>query len=181
MLCKPLAPGVRLTAIFDSCHSGTVLDLPYIYHSTEKEYKNAHKADDQGFLHRHKIGLSSLTSVAGLGAALTSVATTEVLYQGKKHTRQEILERMNTTRAMIMQISGCRDEQTSADTNALSGTSTGAMSYAFITTMKKNPNQTWATLIKDMRDCLHSGPRKFTQMPQLSMGRPVNPNLPVLF
>lgn len=28
---KPLLPGVRLTAIFDSCHSGTALDLPYVY------------------------------------------------------------------------------------------------------------------------------------------------------
>lgn len=28
---KPLQPGVRLTAIFDSCHSGTALDLPFIY------------------------------------------------------------------------------------------------------------------------------------------------------
>lgn len=28
---RPLRPGVRLTAIFDSCHSGTALDLPYVY------------------------------------------------------------------------------------------------------------------------------------------------------
>ncbi|KAF7348728.1 hypothetical protein MVEN_01391800 [Mycena venus] len=31
IMVKPLPPGCRLTAIFDSCHSGTVLDLPYIY------------------------------------------------------------------------------------------------------------------------------------------------------
>jgi hypothetical protein len=31
-LIKPLKAGVKLTAIFDSCHSGTVLDLPYVYH-----------------------------------------------------------------------------------------------------------------------------------------------------
>jgi len=79
-----------------------------------------------------------------------------------------------------MQISGCRDEQTSADTNALGGTSTGAMSYAFIATFNQNPNQTWASLIKNMRDYLHKGPKKFTQMPQLSMGRLVSPDLPVL-
>ncbi|KAF8964563.1 peptidase C14, caspase domain-containing protein [Flammula alnicola] len=30
-LVDTLAPGVRLTAIFDSCHSGTVLDLPYLH------------------------------------------------------------------------------------------------------------------------------------------------------
>ncbi|KAG8988810.1 Ca(2+)-dependent cysteine protease [Tulasnella sp. JGI-2019a] len=36
---KPLPPGCRLTAIFDSCHSGTALDLPFIY-STEGKIKN---------------------------------------------------------------------------------------------------------------------------------------------
>lgn len=35
MLVKPLPEGVRLTAIFDSCHSQTVMDLPYVYHSKE--------------------------------------------------------------------------------------------------------------------------------------------------
>ncbi|KAH9991953.1 caspase domain-containing protein [Russula compacta] len=32
-LVKPLPPGCRLTAIFDSCHSGSVLDVPFNYHS----------------------------------------------------------------------------------------------------------------------------------------------------
>lgn len=31
ILVKPLPPGCRLTAIFDCCHSGSVLDLPYEY------------------------------------------------------------------------------------------------------------------------------------------------------
>ncbi|KAF8269420.1 peptidase C14, caspase domain-containing protein [Lactarius quietus] len=30
---KPLPPGCRLTAVIDSCHSGSVLDLPFAYHS----------------------------------------------------------------------------------------------------------------------------------------------------
>lgn len=30
MLVKPLPAGCRLTGIFDSCHSGTVMDLPYV-------------------------------------------------------------------------------------------------------------------------------------------------------
>lgn len=31
IMVQPLKPGVRLNAIFDSCHSGTALDLPYVY------------------------------------------------------------------------------------------------------------------------------------------------------
>jgi len=38
ILVKPLPPGCRLTAIFDSCHSATAMDLPYIY-STEGKIK----------------------------------------------------------------------------------------------------------------------------------------------
>ncbi|KAF8805044.1 hypothetical protein BYT27DRAFT_7243476 [Phlegmacium glaucopus] len=30
-LVAPLPPGCRLTAVFDSCHSGTILDLPYLH------------------------------------------------------------------------------------------------------------------------------------------------------
>ncbi|KAK7470399.1 hypothetical protein VKT23_001826 [Stygiomarasmius scandens] len=33
IMVKSLPPGCRLTALFDSCHSGTVLDLPFIYSS----------------------------------------------------------------------------------------------------------------------------------------------------
>ncbi|OBZ78001.1 Metacaspase-1 [Grifola frondosa] len=33
ILVKSLPAGCRLTALFDSCHSGSVLDLPYLYHS----------------------------------------------------------------------------------------------------------------------------------------------------
>ncbi|KAG0697265.1 caspase domain-containing protein [Suillus ampliporus] len=38
IMVKPLAAGSRLTALFDSCHSGTVLDLPYIYDSRERKF-----------------------------------------------------------------------------------------------------------------------------------------------
>ncbi|KAH9923816.1 peptidase C14, caspase domain-containing protein [Fomitopsis serialis] len=33
IMVKNLPNGCRLTAIFDSCHSGSALDLPYLYHS----------------------------------------------------------------------------------------------------------------------------------------------------
>ncbi|KAJ8582903.1 hypothetical protein M405DRAFT_823165 [Rhizopogon salebrosus TDB-379] len=38
ILVKPLAAGSRLTALFQSCHSGTVLDLPYIYDPREHKF-----------------------------------------------------------------------------------------------------------------------------------------------
>ncbi|KAF9219059.1 hypothetical protein BS17DRAFT_790102 [Gyrodon lividus] len=44
IMVKSLPPGCRLTAIFDSCHSGTALDLPYIYHSNGR-LKGNHISD----------------------------------------------------------------------------------------------------------------------------------------
>lgn len=37
IMVKPLPRGCRLTAIFDSCHSGSALDLPYVYHMNGRQ------------------------------------------------------------------------------------------------------------------------------------------------
>jgi hypothetical protein len=47
IMVKPLPAGCRLTAIFDSCHSGSALDLPYIY-STEGKIKEPNLAAEAG-------------------------------------------------------------------------------------------------------------------------------------
>ncbi|SPO06579.1 related to Metacaspase-1 [Cephalotrichum gorgonifer] len=47
IMVEPLPAGVRLTAIFDSCRSGTALDLPYIY-STQGMIKTPNLAREAG-------------------------------------------------------------------------------------------------------------------------------------
>lgn len=47
ILVRPLCEGCRLTCIFDSCHSGTVLDLPFIY-STKGVLKDQNLFKDAG-------------------------------------------------------------------------------------------------------------------------------------
>lgn len=46
-LVKPLCGGCRLTCIFDSCHSGTALDLPFVY-STKGVLKDQNIFKDAG-------------------------------------------------------------------------------------------------------------------------------------
>lgn len=46
-LVRPLPVGCRLTALFDSCHSGTALDLPYVY-STSGNIKETHVSMNVG-------------------------------------------------------------------------------------------------------------------------------------
>ena len=48
---------------------------------------------------------------------------------------------------------------------------TGAMSWAFITAMKKNPQQSYVQLLNSIRDELMS---KYTQKPQLSCSHPLS-------
>jgi len=44
---KPLARGVKLTAIFDCCHSGSALNLPFSYHHNVQPKENKHLDQDR--------------------------------------------------------------------------------------------------------------------------------------
>ena len=65
-------------------------------------------------------------------------------------------------------ISGCMDNQTSADAY-INSKFQGAMTWAFLHTVDKNPNLTWKELITTMRDSLKIS--NFQQIPQLSSGK----------
>lgn len=82
-----------------------------------------------------------------------------------------------TTHGDVMLFSGCRDDQTSADAT-ISGKSTGAMTWALTTCLSKNRNQTFLQLLDNMRAELIRPPRSFTQVPQLTTGRPLNLSVP---
>ena len=58
----------------------------------------------------------------------------------------------------------------SADAN-IAQQATGAMSWAFITAMKKNPQQSYVQLLNSIRDELAT---KYTQKPQLSCSHPLS-------
>jgi metacaspase-1 len=59
---------------------------------------------------------------------------------------------------------------TRADAN-IAAQATGAMSWAFITAMKKNPQQSYVQLLNSIRDELAT---KYTQKPQLSCSHPLS-------
>jgi len=52
----------------------------------------------------------------------------------------------------------------------IAGQATGAMSWAFITALKKNPQQSYVQLLNSIREELES---KYTQKPQLSCSHPL--------
>ena len=68
----------------------------------------------------------------------------------------------------IIMISGCKDNQTSADAY-INSKYQGAMTWAFLDTVNKNPNLSWKDLITTMRSSLKTS--KYEQTPQLSSGK----------
>lgn len=159
-----LKAGVRLTTIFDSCHSGSILDLPYVY-STKGALKepNLAKEAGQGLLGaamsyaRGDIG----GMMKGLGSLLKSATSGNEAYEKTMRTK--------TSPADVILWSGSKDDQTSADAS-IASQATGAMSYAFIKAVRQNPDQTYLQLLNSIRDILQE---KYSQKPQLSCSHPL--------
>ncbi|XP_059446131.1 metacaspase-1-like [Corylus avellana] len=114
-IVRPLPQGVKLHAIIDACHSGTVLDLPFLCRMNRA---GQYVWED----HRPRSGV----------------------WKG-------------TNGGEAISFSGCDDDQTSADTSALSKiTSTGAMTYCFIQAIERGHASTYGSMLNSMRSVLRS-------------------------
>ncbi|KAL6720933.1 Ca(2+)-dependent cysteine protease [Lecanora helva] len=170
IMVQSLQPGVRLTAIFDSCHSGSALDLPYIY-STSGVLKEPNLAKEAG---QGLLGIVSAYARGDMG----SMASTAMGFFKKATKGDDTYERNKVTKtspADVVMWSGSKDDQTSQDAQ-IAGQATGAMSWAFISALKKNPQQSYVSLLNSIRDELES---RYTQKPQLSCSHPLSKQIPV--
>ncbi|CCD13973.1 unnamed protein product [Trypanosoma congolense IL3000] len=135
ILFSRLPCGVRLTAVFDCCHSGSILDLPFTY-------------------------------VCPADGGRTSSPRMKRIRQG------------NDVQADVMMISGCSDEQTSADVKntAAFGTGTtgagGAATQCLTHMLLNNENLSYGSLLANTREMLKK--KRFTQVPQLSASRAID-------
>lgn len=172
IMVRPLHSGVRLTALFDCCNSGTSMDLPYVY-STKGILKEPNLLKDTG------VGLLSAANSYASGDINGVVSSvTQILQRVTNgNSGRERTIRTKTSPSDCIMFSGCKDTQTSADTFE-GGQATGAMSHAFITVMTNNPNQSYLTLLKNMRKQLEE---KYEQKPQLSSSHPIDCNLKFIF
>ncbi|KAL4808493.1 caspase domain-containing protein [Aspergillus unguis] len=164
IMVNSLQPGVRLTAIFDSCHSGSALDLPYIY-STSGILKEPNLAKEAG---QGLLGVISSYARGDMGGMM-STAVGFLKKAAKGDEAYERTKRTKTSPADVIMWSGSKDDQTSQDAQ-IAGQATGAMSWAFITAMRKNPQQSYVQLLNSIRDELST---KYTQKPQLSASHPL--------
>lgn len=154
-MCMKIPAGGRLTAVMDCCHSGTGLDLPY-------EYLPSGMADTSSGKKGKKVKKAKKAKKSKKGG-------------GGGPVQDGYLP--GTTPGDCMLFSGCRDDQTSADA-VIGGKATGAMTWALTTCLTKNKKQTFLELLDNMRTELRKPPRAFSQVPQLSTGRPLNLAVP---
>lgn len=176
---KPLPQGCRLTALMDCCHSGSVLDLPYTY-STKGVVKTG---ENQMYKDLGSEGLSLLMNYATgrrsnmLSGAMDVFHT--VSNGGGKLTKeqQQRVIQMKSSPADVISISGCKDNQTSADTS-VNNTDTGALTWAFLEVLEENPNQSYLTLLNNIRNKLAG---KYSQKPQLACSHELDCNLQFIF
>jgi len=172
-LVKPLPKGCRLTAIFDSCHSGTVMDLPYTYQcdgNVEVIENDVRKEIFKKAI--NVVGSLIQGNPAGIAEALMSIFDGSLSATSNSANQQAIIEKRQHD-ADVIQFSGCRDNQTSADAS-INNVATGAMSYALITVLGQNQNLSYSQLLTQIRQIMKE--KRFSQIPQLSSSHPMNMN-----
>lgn len=155
---------MRLTAIFDSCHSGTALDLPYVY-STQgilKEPNLAKEAAQDLFSVINSYGQRDLS-----GMATTAIGFLKKASIGNSARQRTVMTK--TAPGDVVMFSGSKDTQTSADTFQ-GGQARGALSWAFIQSLQQWPHQSYLQLLNMIRAELEG---KYTQKPQLSCSHPL--------
>ena len=108
IMVQPLQPGVRLTAIFDSCHSGSALDLPYIY-STQGVLKEPNLAKEAG---QGLLGIVSSYAKKDFGGMLSHASgLLKKVTQGDEVHKKNL--KTKTSPADVVMWSGSKDQQTS--------------------------------------------------------------------
>jgi hypothetical protein len=151
-------PRARLTILFDCCHSGSAVELPYVYRPDS--------AGNISLIDNVKTATSLATQAYSLiqgGFSTRKVDDAKVLLGGAKsffhglsHRPEEdanedglgeetFVEDWKGEGKDVWMFSGCADDQTSADAN-ISGLATGAMSHAFLNTMRANNQQSYVNV-----------------------------------
>ncbi|KIX03088.1 uncharacterized protein Z518_06638 [Rhinocladiella mackenziei CBS 650.93] len=188
-LVSALAPGSTLFIIFDCCHSGSAVELPFVYRTDEDGNVNlmdnlragAELIGEASHLIRGDFAFD------GLGEARHLLAGATSFFRGLKHQYEgdyseglhavdDFEDEWAQERKSVFMFSGCKDEQTSADA-FINGRHVGAMSWAFLETMKTDIhwNLSYVQILQNTRALLQE---HYSQIPQLSCGYQFDLNNP---
>ncbi|KAI0046796.1 hypothetical protein FA95DRAFT_1606608 [Auriscalpium vulgare] len=174
IMVKPLPPGCRLTAVFDSCHSGSALDLPYIVSVTALRYLpvSPRKPRPQYNPDGTQINTPDLVEEAYNGYLGDVFSTRRREARAEAYRADQKSKRTKASPADCISFSSCADDQQSFD-GVRNGEYTGLMSAAFIESFKENPHLSFQELLQSLRRHLW----KEGQTPQLSSSHPMDISL----
>ncbi|TFK18665.1 peptidase C14 [Coprinopsis marcescibilis] len=165
ILVSPLPVGCRLTVIFDCCHSGSGIDLPYTYRDTGA-IREPSKEEQLEALKHH--------AMRGDTDALTGqVEALKLVESGEAAKAAELTKATKHSDADVIFFSGCLDAQTSADAT-IRDKATGALSHAFREVLNENPNPSYKELLVGIRAIIS---QSYDQIPQLSSSHPYDIDL----
>ncbi|KAF2095838.1 peptidase C14 [Rhizodiscina lignyota] len=177
-LATRLAPRSTLFIIMDCCHSGSAVELPYVYRSDadgnisllDNLRQGARLVGEASDLIQGGFSMRNVGEAQELFAGATS------FFRGLGHMGEqqedgldqgEFANQYGRENKVVTMFSGCRDDQTSADAR-IAGESCGAMTWAFLETMKRESKPTYISALQMTRGLLDQS--KYSQIPQLSTG-----------
>jgi hypothetical protein len=187
-LVSPMNPRCRLTILFDCCHSGSAVELPYVFRPDSNGQVNMIDNVKQGI----SLASQAMNLMRGgfnpskIHDAQLLIGGAKTFFAGLSHHddgpvnqhglgEEHFVEDWKNEGKDVWMFSGCADNQTSADTS-IQGASTGAMSYGFLRTMKQNPNQSYIQVLQSTRAWMK---QSYQQIPQMSVGGLYDLNQPV--
>jgi len=209
-LVSRLPSNSTLFIIFDCCHSGSALELPYVYRTDEDGNVNLLNNLEAGM---QLMGEASHLIQGGfsfdnVGEARHLLGGAKDFFQGLQHefdgedddtqnglaAESDFAEDWSREEKSVFMLSGCKDEQTSADA-FIRGKHVGAMSWAFLETMTRDYDWnvsyiqvglthlvetilsllTARKLLQTTRELLQ---QNYSQIPQLSCGYAFDLNRP---
>lgn len=165
-LVKPLPEGALLTAIFDCCHSGTILDLDTVEDSTSGGGKSKKDKKEKAGKKKYKKGKSEKELKEEFAEAGNPKAIPALM----DYVPDEIPEPEFRARGMggptVFCFAGCRDDQTSLDVT-LNGKPCGALTNSLQKAFhdKEGVNSDYESVFRSA--CHHMNDLRKT-IPQLS-------------
>lgn len=179
-LVSSLPPNSSLFIIFDCCHSGSAVELPFVFRADENG--NVSMIDNiQAGMRLMGAGAHLIQggfTMDKVGEARQLFAGAQSFFKGLMHeeaqtdqyglSQEDFADEYRSEQPkQVWMYSGCRDDQTSADAS-IAGSHVGAMSWAFLECMKNfGPNQSYIQVLQNTRQILKG---RYEQIPQLSVG-----------